>query len=741
MSRALTLVLAAAASLMATPQEPAPPRAAAFSVRANPQWAAAVNRALADVAQPVEAYVPSDTTPAAFLSRLCGGHRATVLETHDDVVHFAPCVRIDRNVSVTVTRGDTLEGLAARNGLPRTATKSMKVVPKGRTASVASRTVTVLSEGDKVVIPQVPRWTQIVVRPDLIADRDAFVRALARRLSCGRLEPEDCLARRDVSVLTRASVPVARGRGGIPPGTITLTAGAARRTLESAPAVAGPPAPVAAAPPPDPAVWVAPEQWPFDSKLIAAIVQDAASKMPDFRPAHVGVVDGGFATKKGPPSLAGIFGDGDDLPDDNNLDDEGNTFVDDNFGVGVARPGTGGHPGESTGTGNLSFCASPTLDISGWPMDVVRIASHGAVVVSLAAGRRIRLDVPPVAGRMPKVVFFRMLGNVCEPTGDFRATAGGEIPLAYEYFSSYRLSTKVQVVNVSYSVPNGPLSRQLFRDMQDIVPHNNRLLVVASGDSNENLDKSGGCPACLGKEDRTNRASRHTLVVGAATRDLRRASYSGFGRETVLMYAPGEPVGAVDLNGGDVPSSDVATSYAAPYVTFAAGLMISLGMSPEDVNDRLRAATWPIDAPDTEVDRDRAGVLDLARAAAVRHDAIVVKETAADGSTILRTYVGTLDPIADLCPGTGISRTAVHAIRLGEPAPDGERVFRLSMRSQPDPDLDHVGRKAIKLAPCRPKETATATIRSLISGTTPASDTVKTFPLADVRAIQWRWIQ
>lgn len=744
MSRALALAIAAAAAAMAAPQqEHAPLLAPAFSVRANPEWASAVNRALAEIAQPVEAKVPDGMTPTQFVQRLCGGRPATVLQAQDGLVHFAPCVRIDLNVSVSVTKGDTLEGLAARSGLPRTAATRVTIVPNGATAPVAATASgTALFEGDTVLIPQVPLWTQVIGKPNVIAGREAFVRALARHLSCGTLKPDECLSRRGVIVLTRASVPIARGDAtplgslakGLLPSLLTFEPAAITYASKAIATSEPPQLPTTVAVP----VAVAPEQWPLDARLVAAIVQDAASQMSDFRPAHVGVVDGGFATKTGPPFLDGTFGDGDDLPDDNNHDDEGNDWVDDNFGAGIARPPIGGKPGESLGTGNLSFCgASPTLDVTAWPDSAIRMASHGAAVAALAAGRSVRQMAPDAAASMPKVVFFRMLGSVCDPDGDFRPTAGGEIATGYHYLSNSRRSTKVYAINVSYSVPAGDLSEQLFLAMQNMVPYYTRLLVVASGDDGLPLDSSAGCPICLGKEDRNNRSSRNTLVVGAATRHLQRASYSNYGLRTVLLYAPGEAVGAADLKGRDIPETDGATSYAAPYVTFAAGLMVSLGIAPEDVNDRLRAATWPIDAPATEIDRERAGVLDLARAAAVRHDAIVVDEAGPNGSRLLRTYVGTLDSIPALCPGQGVSLPAIHAIRLSEQAADGERVIRLYMRSQPDPNKDHVGRKFIRtMSSCRP--TGTVTMKSLISGTTHVSDT-KNFPIADVRAIQWRW--
>jgi hypothetical protein len=257
-------------------------------------------------------------------------------------------------------------------------------------------------------------------------------------------------------------------------------------------------------------------------------------------------------------------------------------------------------------------------------------------------------------------------------------------------------------------------------------------VLAAGNDAPGDLDQNPMCPPCLGSNDTDTLTANRTLVVGAATQELRRASFSNFGARTVGIYAPGEAAGALNIAGGDASSSAPATSYAAPYVALAAAIIRSFGgdVKALDIKDRLAAATWPLlEGADPGV--PTVGVLDVVKAAAVRHHAIEVLEPAAHGGRVRRTYVGRLtSPLQELplCAGQPFFEGAVHAIRLSDDVIDGERLVHAHKRN----DFLPSGRRRIKTLRCRPD--GTIRIRTL-------SGEDKAFPLAVVTHIQLPWVR
>jgi subtilisin family serine protease len=316
-----------------------------------------------------------------------------------------------------------------------------------------------------------------------------------------------------------------------------------------------------------------------------------------------------------------------------------------------------------------------------------------------------------------------MLPNTCAPDADY--TVGpGEMVTAFDY-----LSTRSNIINISYTIDTG--RNTAFTDsMKAMLPYGNRLLVLPAGnDTPSDLDLNPICPACLGNDNMAT--ALRTLVVGAATRELKRAPFSNFGEHTVRVFAPGEPVGALNLKGEPVSDADASTSYAAPLAALAVALMESLGITDaDDVRDRLAAATWPLDDKDSRPERTNVGVLDLVKAVAVQHDAVEVLENDADGRSVRRTYVGRLlDPLSKvaLCAGQPFQSSAVQAVRLGEATVNGERAVRLYWRN-----WKVQGKRRIDTRQCRPS--GNVRIDALKFGE-------RTFPLSTVTEIQLRWNQ
>jgi subtilisin family serine protease len=118
-------------------------------------------------------------------------------------------------------------------------------------------------------------------------------------------------------------------------------------------------------------------------------------------------------------------------------------------------------------------------------------------------------------------------------------------------------------------------------------------------------------------------ASSPVLLVGATDRDDRRSSFSGGGREDMIM-APGEEIRSTwcredgdDRCHPDTHTIGIAsgTSFAAPQVAAGAAMLRHLGLGHQEAVDRLRATARDLGSggPDAEYG---VGLLDLAAATA-----------------------------------------------------------------------------------------------------------------------------
>jgi hypothetical protein len=238
-----------------------------------------------------------------------------------------------------------------------------------------------------------------------------------------------------------------------------------------------------------------------------------------------------------------------------------------------------------------------------------------------------------------------------------------------------------------------------------------------------------GCHRCgspdLGSDTHGPQVANRTVVVGSATRDLVIADYSNFS-----LYAPGEPAGAVNIAGQDASGFKPATSFAAPYVALAAGILRSFGYTHAiDIRDRLAAATWPL----AGVEDSKIGVVDLVKVAAVQQHAVEVLERGADGILVRRTYVGKLqERLRDLtlCTGQAFDESNVLTVRIDGDGPD--RTARAYLRNAHDPNGGALGgRRTIQDVPvCRSQ--GVLHINAFLAGP-------KIIPLSSVTQIQLPW--
>lgn len=767
-----------------------------YVLKANSKWANQIDDALAKVAQKVQFLVPSRFTPQAFVESLCAGVvEAAKLEITDSKqqpgrfeVKMPPCLQVRRNVKVPVGAGDTLEGLAVVSGLPAANAESYKVIT-AEDATPRNIKPGSLKAGDTVVFPEVPVWTDVVANPEVAADRDALVKAIAGQLPCRSADAEACLRQNGIELLNRATVPpkptvpakpIAVPKGfesqisrptpaprfeGVPlsnaappqnaevrgvsaspvrPESITVAESSAAAPIAAPAPPPPPPAPMApvitvaapstavtavvasdthdAEPPPNATFSVHPDQWPYDVELLAKILEDVG---PTLLPTIIGIADGGLADRRGGPLAATAYSATIEKkfdPEFENEDDDGNRFVDDLLGAGVNRPGVMQISG--SGSGNVSLCEASQPNFTNWP----RVASHGTAVSAIASARRVREKNNKLAAFLPQLIFFRLVGEACDSQANF-GIGDGDMRKGFDYL----MAQHADIINISYRLDK-QVGDSLTPRLKEVLPLKGTLLFLPAGNGETgDLDKKPPvCPACIGNPEHGRDASRRAVVVGAATRDLHRPDFSNYGERTVGLFAPGDPADAIDLMGQPLSADEGATSYATPYASLAAALIRSFGKPNDygDIRDRLDAATWPLDDSKSNTAKTYVGVVDLVKAAAVRHHAVEVKEQLTDGTWVRKTYVGTLSqPLKELefCQGHPFTENSYHAVRIGEPGPNG-RTVRLYPRAVDDETHTRVPRDFS--TQCKPAGTLKM---KTINGTD-----VK-FPLSRVTYVQTKW--
>src|SRR4029077_10532094 len=132
--------------------------------------------------------------------------------------------------------------------------------------------------------PEVPLWTTIAVRDDLIKDRKSIVDAIAAAVNC-KGDQDDCLLKRGIYILEGAGVrhvapeihppePLEQFKRDLQWKILEL--GLARPVDNMLYTTAPPPT----VPAPKAAIPVAVDQWPYDVNLLAAIFQNLHAPFP-----------------------------------------------------------------------------------------------------------------------------------------------------------------------------------------------------------------------------------------------------------------------------------------------------------------------------------------------------------------------------------------------------------------------------------------------------------------------------
>jgi hypothetical protein len=701
-----------------------------FAIRSDPSRAPDVERVLGQIAQPSEIKVTAGEDIEAALKERCGGEMPQILQdpsANRDTVVFRPCLRSDPAVTVTVTDNQRLEKIVQQYGLHPNWVEKLK--PHTSSDNLHS--------GDKVTIPRVPRWTPFTAKPEW-GSREAVSKALADGLGCGSESAEACLMRLRVLLIDRGppstptptstpaptptvppfrTVPPGKGalqppaRPPLPPpqpGRETQTRSEAERfnfaaevssamRLSSTPVA--PPLAMARSSISASAPRVAEKQWPYDLGRVRALL--AAVAPPQSR-TTIGVADIGLHNREGAPLPKNAFG----------------ALI----GAGVPRTDD-----ELRSRDDVSLCGTPPPpNVVTWSPEKRRTASHGSIVASIAAGLNLYGGSPSVVPVLPQLVFYRTVANACSESSTMEPHDDFALVDAFDYLVR---KDEIQIMNFSVGLRESNNRDTFVNAVRLALEDKWTLLIVPAGNDRQfDPDTLPPCPACLADTDAYGPAGRRVIVVGAATNSLEIASYSGSHDRIVRLYAPGEPVGSVYLDGADAGSAaNAATSAAAPLVALAVAITKSLGpVQMETVKHRMMLATWPLLDEMGQPVPSGARVLDLTKAAAIRTYAV---EAWVDENSkrVRRTFVGDLiTPLEQLslC-GTSITPTEFQALRF-----ESVGTTRRDIGFTRELEKNGRGFKQVQLVSCRPM--GTLRINDLISGEVE-------LPLKDVTQILVPW--
>ena len=307
-----------------------------------------------------------------------------------------------------------------------------------------------------------------------------------------------------------------------------------------------------------------------DIKAVDAwdVVTDASSVL-------VAVIDSG-ARLDHPDLVANLWrnlGESGNGRENNGIDDDGDGYIDDVFGINatVARS----HPD------------------SGNPADDDGIGHGTAVAGVIGAVGNNGLGVTGVAWKAQIMVLKFLTSDGTGATSD-----------AIECMD-YAVAKGAKIINASYG--SSVMSQAESAAMQRI-KNAGIIMVAASGNDGLNNDEIPHYPA--------NHAFENIVAVGASTRTDQPAVLSNYGNGKVDLFAPGMEIRTLTRVAQEPYAAVSGTSFAAPHVTGALALIKSLypqDTPRESINRLLRG----VDHVDAFVGKAQSsGRLNLARALA-----------------------------------------------------------------------------------------------------------------------------
>ncbi|MCX6150196.1 MAG: S8 family serine peptidase [Ignavibacteriales bacterium] len=269
-----------------------------------------------------------------------------------------------------------------------------------------------------------------------------------------------------------------------------------------------------------------------------------------------------------------------DAGDLNGIDDDGNGFIDDVIGWDFTD--RQGFPFDSTGGDYLKWDNNPKDEYG-----------HGTNIAGIISAETDN-DIG-IAGTAPKIKILNV--RAFDPTGN-----GEEDDVAAAIL--YAVKMKVKVINMSFGDDSFSL---VLQDVIKYANSQNVVLVASAGNSTSDLPHY---PSSYSE----------VISVGASTKEDYVASFSNTG-STIDLIAPGSEIFTTARN--NEYENVGGTSAAAPFVSAAAGLILSLkNFSSEEIKQILKSSSDDI-APTGWDLRSGAGRLNLFNALKVLAPSII----------------------------------------------------------------------------------------------------------------------
>ncbi len=306
----------------------------------------------------------------------------------------------------------------------------------------------------------------------------------------------------------------------------------------------------------------------------------------------------------------------------NGIDDDGNGFIDDYKGWDFTD--RKGFPFDST-----------SGDYLNWDNDPMDENGHGTFIAGiLAAETNNKIGI---AGAAPKIKILNV--RAFDPSGN-----GEEDDVASAIL--YAVKMGVKVINMSFG------DNQFSYVLRDVIRYaysKGVVLVASSGNSGSD-------------EPHYPSGYSEVICIGNSTEQDYVAPSSNYG-STLDLVAPGTDIMTTAKGGGYSPVS--GTSASAPFVSAAAGLILSLGnFSNEEVKQILKTTTDDIEEPGWDI-KSGAGRLNIFNAVSAiapsvirfdnpKQDYATLSDTLSIAATILSAYFQKYN----LFLGTGTNPTA-----------------------------------------------------------------------------------
>lgn len=329
--------------------------------------------------------------------------------------------------------------------------------------------------------------------------------------------------------------------------------------------------------------------WPFNERaVLAALARNRAALEAvggTVKPARIAILDTGAELPSSEISVQLLERNILEIPN-NNIDDDRNGFIDDVFGI------------DARGLGKIAPAAN------------YEAAEHGWYVADLATGGAKTRQQRTVLAQHLRL---KVVNLVLADQSKFEIREGA-ILRGLQYASSY-----ADIANLSVGSPNS---------MDNVVTaargYPKLLLVIAAGNRGKDLNIKPLYPAFFGGQ--LGRLQDQAITVAAHGPDGRRANFSNFSPEYVDIAAPGCAIVQTSRQGLSV--KNFGTSVAAPFVSFTAALIKSLGIeNPNQIKNRLIASSKYVPALDGLV--AAAGILDPVKAVSVYEDVVETSDKTA----------------------------------------------------------------------------------------------------------------